>query len=52
MNLVLIITFSNLFQAKKFVEGVPAIVKSDISKDEAEKLKETIVKVGGEVEIV
>jgi len=41
----------NLVQAKKFVEGAPAVVKSDVSKDEAEKLKEAITKVGGVVEI-
>ncbi|KAJ6216848.1 hypothetical protein RDWZM_008005 [Blomia tropicalis] len=32
----------NLVQAKKFVESVPQIVKSNISKDEAEKLKATL----------
>ncbi|XP_053994679.1 39S ribosomal protein L12, mitochondrial [Hylaeus volcanicus] len=42
----------NLVQAKKFVESAPAIVKTDISKEEAEKLKETIEKVGGEADIV
>lgn len=41
----------NLVQAKKFVESAPAIVKADISKDEAEKLKEAIEKVGGTVEV-
>lgn len=39
---------SFLFQAKKFVEGVPVLVKSDLSKDEAEKLKEQLEKAGGE----
>lgn len=39
-------------QAKKFVESVPNVIKADIAKDEAEKLKETITKVGGTVEIV
>ncbi|CAK9802719.1 39S ribosomal protein L12, mitochondrial [Anthophora plagiata] len=42
----------NLVKAKKFVESAPAIVKSDLSKDEAEKLKDAITKVGGTVEIV
>ncbi|KAJ8892409.1 hypothetical protein PR048_004989 [Dryococelus australis] len=42
----------NLVQAKKFVESAPAIVKADLSKDEAEKLKEALVNVGAEVEIV
>lgn len=41
----------NLVQAKKFVESAPTVVKADISKDEAEKLKEAIEKVGGVVEI-
>ena len=29
----------NLVQAKKFVESCPAVVKADIAKDDAEKLK-------------
>jgi len=41
----------NLVQAKKFVESVPQAVKSDISKEEAEKLKETLTAAGGTVEI-
>ncbi|XP_023024970.1 mitochondrial ribosomal protein L12 [Leptinotarsa decemlineata] len=41
----------NLVQAKKFVESAPTVVKSDISKEEAEKLKEAIEKVGGVVEL-
>lgn len=41
----------NLVQAKKFVESVPTIVKEDIPKDEAEKLKEALAKVGAVVEI-
>ena len=36
----------NLVQAKKFVESCPAVVKSDIAKDEAEKLK-TIFEAAG-----
>ncbi|EFN81003.1 39S ribosomal protein L12, mitochondrial [Harpegnathos saltator] len=43
---------TNLVQAKKFIENVPAIVQADISKDEAEKLKESLMKVGATVEIV
>ncbi|KAF5284363.1 hypothetical protein FQR65_LT13580 [Abscondita terminalis] len=39
----------NLVQAKKFVESSPAILKSDIGKEEAEKLKEALVKVGAEI---
>lgn len=41
----------NLVQAKKFVESAPAIVKADVAKDEAEKLKEALTKVGATVEI-
>ncbi|XP_063980155.1 large ribosomal subunit protein bL12m [Diachasmimorpha longicaudata] len=41
----------NLVQAKKFVESVPTIVKSDIDKEEADKLKEAITRVGGVIEI-
>lgn len=41
----------NLVQAKKFVESAPTIVKEDISKDEAEKLKESLQKVGAVIEI-
>ncbi|XP_045467111.1 54S ribosomal protein L12, mitochondrial-like [Harmonia axyridis] len=41
----------NLVQAKKFVESAPAVVKADISKNEADKLKEAIGKVGGVVQI-
>lgn len=41
----------NLVQAKKFVESAPTIVKEDIPKDEAEKLKEALTKVGAVIEI-
>ncbi|KAJ8967608.1 hypothetical protein NQ314_002726 [Rhamnusium bicolor] len=39
----------NLVQAKKFVESAPIVVKADIPKEESEKLKEAIEKVGGTV---
>lgn len=39
------------FQAKKFVESAPTIVKADIAKDEAEKIKEALSKVGAEIVI-
>ncbi|XP_014207738.1 39S ribosomal protein L12, mitochondrial [Copidosoma floridanum] len=42
---------TNLVQAKKFVESAPQVVKADISKDEADQLKQTLNKVGGEVVI-
>uniref|UniRef100_A0A1B0EYC3 Uncharacterized protein n=1 Tax=Phlebotomus papatasi TaxID=29031 RepID=A0A1B0EYC3_PHLPP len=41
----------NLVQAKKFVESAPAIVKEDIPKDEAEKLREALTKVGADIVI-
>ncbi|KAL1116027.1 hypothetical protein AAG570_005522, partial [Ranatra chinensis] len=41
----------NLVQAKKFVESSPTVVKADIPKDEAEKLKEALSKVGAEIVI-
>lgn len=41
----------NLVQAKKFVEGAPAVIKADIAKDEAEKMKEALTAVGAEVSI-
>lgn len=41
----------NLVQAKKFVESAPTLVKEDVPKEEAEKLKEVIEKVGGTVQI-
>lgn len=53
INLYLLInTEFNKFQAKKFVESVPVVVKSDISKEEAEQLKEAIAKAGGVTEIL
>lgn len=41
----------NLVQAKKFVESAPTLVKEDIPKDEAEKLKDALTKVGAVIEI-
>merc|ERR1719391_1953185 len=38
----------NLVQAKKFVESAPAVVKADVSKEEADKIKETLTAIGGE----
>ncbi|CAG9540451.1 unnamed protein product [Cercopithifilaria johnstoni] len=42
----------NLVQAKKFVEMLPATVKEDLSKGEAEELKEKLEKLGAVCEIV
>ncbi|PIK56034.1 putative 39S ribosomal protein L12, mitochondrial isoform X1 [Apostichopus japonicus] len=44
-------TGMNLVQAKKFVESLPQMVKADIGKDEASKLKEQLETVGGNCEI-
>jgi len=41
----------NLVQAKKFVESVPQVVRSDVSKEDAEKLKEALTAAGGTVEV-
>lgn len=41
----------NLVQAKKFVESVPTFVKEDVTKEEAEKLKEALTKIGAIIEI-
>uniref|UniRef100_A0A2R5LHW5 Putative mitochondrial ribosomal protein l12 strongylocentrotus purpuratus n=1 Tax=Ornithodoros turicata TaxID=34597 RepID=A0A2R5LHW5_9ACAR len=41
----------NLVQAKKFVESAPQVVKADLPKDEAEKLKAAIEAAGGTCEI-
>lgn len=41
----------NLVQAKKFVESAPTIVKEELPKDEAEKLKAALEKVGAVVEL-
>merc|ERR1719347_1856875 len=38
----------NLVQAKKFEESAPAVVKADVSKEEADKIKETLTAIGGE----
>lgn len=42
----------NLVQAKKFVETLPATVKEDMSKNEAEELKVKLEKLGAVCEIV
>lgn len=42
----------NLVQAKKFIESAPAVVKEDLSKDEAEALKASLEKFGASVEVV
>ncbi|OQV13093.1 putative 39S ribosomal protein L12, mitochondrial [Hypsibius exemplaris] len=41
----------NLVQAKKYVETLPQVVRSDIPKEEAEKLKAQLEAAGGTVEL-
>ena len=41
----------HISQAKKFVEEAPQVLKKDVSKEEAEKLKAALEAVGGVVEI-
>jgi large subunit ribosomal protein L7/L12 len=36
-----------LIEAKKFVESLPKVLKENLNKEDAEKLKETFVKLGG-----
>lgn len=65
MNLVQVLVFASFLisvmsqlyvcsclQAKKFVETLPATVRTDISKEEAEKLKDAIAAAGGVCELV
>ena len=41
----------NLAAAKRFVEGVPGTIKEDVPKGEADKMKEELEAVGGEVKL-
>ncbi len=45
------ITGLGLAEAKALVEGIPAKVKENVSKDEAEALKEKLTAVGAAIEI-
>ena len=45
------ITGLGLKEAKDLVEGAPKPVKEDVSKDEAQKLKEQLEKAGAKVEL-
>ena len=40
-----------LLEAKNFVEDLPKVVKEDLEKDEAEKLKKVLEEAGGTVEL-
>lgn len=39
----------SLVEAKKFVEAAPKILKENVTKDDAEKIKQTIEGVGGKI---
>ncbi|CAH8482502.1 unnamed protein product [Schistosoma turkestanicum] len=41
----------NLVQAKKFVEGAPANIKTDVSKDEAEQIKKALEEAGASIAV-
>lgn len=45
------ITGLGLKEAKELVDGAPKPIKEGVEKDEAEKIKEALTKVGAEVEI-
>ena len=45
------LTGASLMEAKKMVEGVPATLKEQVSKEEAEKVKGEIEEAGGTVEL-
>ena len=38
-------------QAKKFVEGLPQVIKEKVKKEEADEIKKTLEAAGGTVEI-
>lgn len=42
----------NLVQAKQYVEKLPQIVKADLSKEDADKLKAALEAAGGTVELI
>lgn len=41
----------NLVQAKKFIESAPAYIKEDVSKEDAQELKDALEKLGAVIEI-
>lgn len=45
------ITGLGLKEAKELVEGAPKAVKEDVSKEDAQKIKEALEKAGAEVEL-
>ncbi len=40
-----------LKEAKELVEGAPKVLKEDVSKEEAEKIKETLTAAGAQIEV-
>lgn len=42
----------NLVEAKKFVESAPQTLKENVTKEDAEKIKEAVEKAGGKIELV
>lgn len=40
---------ANLIEAKKFVEAAPKVIKENLSKEEAEKIKKTLEAVGATI---
>jgi large subunit ribosomal protein L7/L12 len=40
---------ANLIEAKKFVEGAPKVIRENVSKEEAEKIKKTLEAVGATI---
>jgi large subunit ribosomal protein L7/L12 len=45
------LTGASLIDAKKMVEGVPAKIKEQVSKEDAEKIKKELTEVGATVEL-
>ena len=41
----------NLVQAKKFVESVPQLIRKDVSKEEADKLKASLEALGARITV-
>ena len=44
-------TNMNLVEAKKFVESAPQTLKENVTKEDAEKIKEAVEKAGGKIEL-
>ena len=44
-------TSMNLVEAKKFVESAPQTLKENVTKEDAQKIKEAVEKAGGKIEL-